>query len=105
MKSMKEVKKAIKAKCEPVTDFVANHFSAIFYTTTTVVIGGLVLYAIGFCKGTQFGRNEWDFGCEDGEWFALMDNQGEFRTILPGSAIRELLDSHKNKPMSDDFWK
>lgn len=34
-----------------------------------------------------------------------MDNQGEFRTILPGSAIQELLDSHKNKPMSDDFWK
>lgn len=49
----------LKPKCEPVTDFVADHFSAIFYTTTTVVVGGLALYAIGFCKGTQFGRNEW----------------------------------------------
>lgn len=105
MKNYKEVARKIREKADDATTFVGDHLEAIACTVAYLAVFGLVVYMKGYCSGVRCGRKEWDFDNEDGEWFALMDDRGELRTILPGSGIKELLENHKGKPITDEFWK
>lgn len=93
-----KIMETVKQRAIDVKEFVNDHYE---------IIAGVVSVTLvtGFSSGVQFGRNEWDFGHEDGKWYALMEDNGEFRTVLPGSAIGELLENHKVQPITNDFWK
>lgn len=105
MKIMEKVKtKAINLKVK-VCDFYEENADFIFSGACFAILGGLVIFLKGYSSGVKYGRSEWDFGNDKGEWAVLLEEDGEFRTALPIAAIREVMEKHHTKTWDDSMWR
>lgn len=105
MKIMEKVKtKAIDLK-DKVCNFCEENADVLISGAAIAFIGGLVVFLKGYNSGVKYGRSEWDFGNDKGEWAVLLEEDGEFRTALPIAAIREVMEKHHTKAWDDSMWR
>lgn len=105
MKAMEKVKaKAINLK-DKACDFCEENAGLICGGACFALVGIGAVYLKGYCSGIKYGRSEWDFGNDKGEWAVLLEEDGEFRTALPIAAIREVMEKHHTKAWDNSMWR
>lgn len=86
-------------------DWVDDHATEVIWGGLAIVVGGTFIWLKGAMDGVKSARREWNFDNDTSEWAVIMEENGEYRTAVPMSVLKEVMDKHKPIEWNNSMWK